>query len=344
MINPYGVTNSPKIKGLNSSKPATVNNTRLYKAVDITRHNAKTILLGASRIETGINPNSSLLKAYQPVYNLGIPAASLYEQRRYLEYAVAYQPELELVILGIDLWLMANPRKTRQGFSEARLKSKGLSLREFLDINFSIDTLTKSIETISSNNYRVKYNYYGENGLRNTEYLSNIKFTHWLGNPLNRKEYKINEFALENLKLIKEICQKNSIELVVFITPPHASHIEAVHIGGFGHVIPEMKREIVKIMPVWDFYSYNSVTTEPLDTVTNYRDSSHMKTEVGDLILSRIFGDREQTVPSDFGVMITPDNIESELTKMSDIRKSWLGEQPETVKFLHDLKQGKTSL
>ncbi|NEQ36349.1 MAG: hypothetical protein F6K40_08670 [Okeania sp. SIO3I5] len=124
LINPWGVTNSPKIQSLNVSKQATVDNARLYKAVDLIRHNAQTILLGTSRVETGINPNSSLLKEYQPVYNLGIPAASLYEQRRYLEYAIAHQQELELVILGIDLWSITHPFKTMEGFSEARLKSK----------------------------------------------------------------------------------------------------------------------------------------------------------------------------------------------------------------------------
>ncbi|NEP42673.1 MAG: hypothetical protein F6K35_27010 [Okeania sp. SIO2H7] len=342
-INPYGVTNSPKIQGLNWSKPATTDNTRLYKAVDLTRHNAKTILLGASRIETGINPNSSVLKPYQPAYNLGIPAASLYEQRRYLEYAIAHQPELELVVLGIDLWLIADPYKTKQGFSEVRLKSKGIAPIEFLQINFSIDTLIESIETIASNNSGVLYNYYDENGLRNTEYLSDRKFTAWLGGQVNRKEYEINRFALENLQLIKEICQKNNIQLIAFITPPHASHVEAVYIGGFGHVIEEMKREIVKIMPVWDFYDYNSITTEPLDSVTNYRDSSHMTTEVGDLILSRILQKSEKKVPLDFGIKISPDNIESELAKMRANRERWLEEQPETVKFLHGLKRGDRS-
>lgn len=343
LINPYGITNSPNIKGLNSSKPATTDNTRLYKAVDITRHNAKTILLGASRIETGINPNSSLLKAYQPAYNLGIPAASLYEQRRYLEYAIAHQPELDLVILGIDLWLMANPNKTRQGFSEIRLKSKGLDPIEFLHINFSLDTLITSVETIASNNSGVPYSYYHENGLRNTEYLSDLKFTAWLGGPLNRKEYEINRFALENLKLIKEICQKNNIQLIAFITPPHASHVEAVYIGGFGHVIEDMKREIVKILPVWDFYGYSSITTEPLDSVTNYRDSSHMTIEVGDLILSLILNDPEKTLPADFGIEISPDNIESELAKMQANREGWLEKQPETVKFLQKLKRRSSS-
>ncbi|NEQ36348.1 MAG: hypothetical protein F6K40_08665 [Okeania sp. SIO3I5] len=173
--------------------------------------------------------------------------------------------------------------------------------------------------------------------MRNTEYLRGVKFTVWLPYVVNKKEYEINQFALENLKLIKEICQKNKIKLIAFITPPHASHVEALYIAGFGHVIPEIKRQIVKVIPVWDFYGYNSITTEPLDRVKNYRDSAHIIPDVGDLILSRILSYQEQTVPADFGIMITPDNIEFEIAKMQVNRESWGKQNTKTIEYLRSL-------
>ncbi|NEQ36346.1 MAG: hypothetical protein F6K40_08655 [Okeania sp. SIO3I5] len=341
-VNPYGITNSPKIKSVNWYKPATSDNTRLYKAVDITRQNAKTILLGASRIETGINPDYSALKPYQPVYNLGLAGGTIYEQRRYLEYAISNQPNLEMVILGIDLWLVASPYKTKAGFSEARLENKGFNFIYFWQINYSLNTLIETKDTLIENLNGKVYKYHNENGLivsRNQYGIYAKSFTQFLPGQVNRKDFTISQLAIDNLKLIKEICQENNIKLIAFITPPHASQIEATYIAGFGNVIEQMKREIVKIMPVWDFYGYNSITTEPIDNVKNYWDSSHYSLEVGDLILNRILGYQEETVPADFGVMITPDNVESELAKMSERRKLWLVEQPETVKFLQDLKR-----
>ena len=338
-INPYGVSNSPKIKGVNWYKPATSDNTRLYKAVDLTRQNAKTILLGASRIETGINPDHPGLKQYQPVYNLGLAGGTIYEQRRYLEYAISNQPNLEMVILGIDLWLVADPYKTKTGFSEARLENQGFNLIDFLQINYSLNTLIESKDALIKNFNGKVYKYHNDRGLEVvvTGALPYGTFSQWLPGQVNREEYKISQIALDNLKLIKEICQENNIKLVAFITPPHASQVEAIHIAGFGNVIAQMKREIVKIMPVWDFYGYNSITTEPIDKVTNYWDSSHYTLEVGDLILNRILGYQEESVPADFGVMITPDNIESEIAKMQVNRESWRQQDTKTIEYLENL-------
>jgi hypothetical protein len=251
-----------------------------------------------------------------------------------------------MVILGIDLWLVASPYKTNSGFSEARLENQGLNFIDFWQINYSLNTLIESKDALIGNFNHTVYSYHNERGLVVNKNQSGIYakyFTKFLEGQVNKKDFTISKLAIDNLKLIKEICQENNIKLVAFITPPHASHVEAIYIAGFGNVIEEMKREIVKIMPVWDFYGYNSITTEPIDEVTNYWDSSHYNLEVGDLILNRILGYREQTVPADFGVIITPDNIESELAKMRANRERWLKEQPETVKFLHDLKRRTSS-
>ena len=69
------------------------------------------VQFGSSRTLTGINPDSPALRQYQAVYNLGISGGNIYEQRRYLEYAIVHQPDLEMVILGIDLWTIADPYK-----------------------------------------------------------------------------------------------------------------------------------------------------------------------------------------------------------------------------------------
>lgn len=338
-INPYGVSNSPKIKGVNWYKPATSDNTRLYKVVDLTRQNAKTILLGASRIETGINPDHPGLKQYQPVYNLGLAGGTIYEQRRYLEYAISNQPNLKMVILGIDLWLVASPYKFNSGFSEARLENQGLNFIDFLQINYSLNTLIKTKDTFIENFNNQVYKYHNDKGLEvlGIGAVQRANFSQYLPGQVNRKDFTISQLAIDNLKVIKEICQENNIKLVVFITPPHASHLEGIYMAGFGNIIEQMKREIVKIMPVWDFHGYNSITTEPIDKITNYWDSSHYNLEVGDLILNRILGYQEETVSADFGVMITPDNIESEIAKMRANRKRWRKEDTKTIEYLENL-------
>lgn len=339
-IDPFGVMNTPVVRGVNQSKPETVDNTRLYKAVDLTRQNTKTIFLGASRVETALNPKHPALAAYQPVYNLAMPSATFYEQRRYLEHALATQKNLEVVILGIDLWLLPHRYLTKSGFEEARLGKNSLRFSEALKINLSWDTFNKSWETLDKNIRAPESIYYYANGVRDVGYLKNIKFTSWLGSIVNNPRDSISPVALENLRKIRDICKKNGLELKALITPAHVTHFEGMYMGGGEKAIEQGKREIVKILPVWDFSGYNSITTEPITSeMTKYRDSSHFTMKVGDLILNRILQYREQEIPENFGILITPDNIEEHLTKIRADRQAWRKENPDTVKMLEAFKR-----
>ena len=86
---------------------------------------------------------------------------------------------------------------------------------------------------------------------------------------------------------------------------------EAIEVAGLWSTFEEWKREVTKITPVWDFSGYNSVTIEPIgDRMNNYLNSSHYSTETGTLILNRILSFQPQTIPDNFSVYLTPENIE----------------------------------
>jgi hypothetical protein len=134
--------------------------------------------------------------------------------------------------------------------------------------------------------------------------------------------------------------QNNSIKLNIFIPPMHAIHLEKYYIEGSWNLLETWKREVVKIAPVWDFSGYNSITTEPIsESMKNYIDSSHYRKEVGDLVLNRILNYQIDTVPDDFGVLITPENIEQHLAKIRGDRAVWVKQNPDAVKLLENLKR-----
>lgn len=70
----------------------------------------------------------------------------------------------------------------------------------------------------------------------------------------------------------------------------------------------------------------------------NYSDMSHYTSPVGKLILNRLFNYQKETVPPDFGVLITPANIESHLAKINKDREVWTRNNPDQVKLLKGLK------
>ncbi|NEQ62463.1 MAG: hypothetical protein F6K53_35770, partial [Moorea sp. SIO4A1] len=115
---------------------------------------------------------------------------------------------------------------------------------------------------------------------------------------------------------------------------------ESLRVTRLWPVFEEWKRRLVEITPVWDFSGYNSITTEAIsEEMKNYWDSSHYREEVGDLILNRLFSYQAHTVPEDFGVLITPDNVESHLGKVRNERESWAETNGDLVKLVEDLNQ-----
>ena len=73
---------------------------------------------------------------------------------------------------------------------------------------------------------------------------------------------------------------------------------------------------------VWMFCGYNTITTEPFPEEDSqnqmrwYFESSHYRETVGDMILSRLFNLDSPNVPEDFGLRLTPENVESQLTRI----------------------------
>lgn len=338
-IDPFAVMNTPTFRGINRSKPETVDHSRLYKAVDVTRQKAQIILVGSSRVETGIDPDFLSQQTARTVYNIALPSAKLYEQFRYLEHALTIQKDVKLVILGIDNWLLYNPYKNTGDFDEERLGTNGLRLLEALQINFSLDTISKSLQTIETNQKKPDYTYYYLNGRRDTAYLG-YDFDQWIkGWGRNKDESTLSPVAINSLKKIRDLCKEKRIELIAFITPEHALQLETAYLQGRGKIIEQGKRELVKMMPVWDFSGYNSITTEPVsDRMENYTDTSHFTLKVGNLILARILQKQEDKVPKDFGILLTPNNVELHLAKIQADRQLWLKNNHKVISFLEKIK------
>ncbi len=354
-VDPYGVTNAPVIERFNKVKPEQNKQVRLFKAIDVGRLKPKTIFLGSSRTEFGLDPSHPVLQASQPAYNLALPGANMYETRRYLEHALFVQPDLELVVLGIDMLMFNSMDEVKPNFRESRLERSRMTLPDMLNIAFSPDAFFGSLRTIAANqSHPDEVGFFYPDGRRDPHYFrkyiykndSNLfifrtvlELQNFMEKPNIDRDYKISETYLEEFKNIVKICQENNIELKIFISPAHATYWEALRVVNLWSLWENWKRQIVGVTPVWDFSGYNSITTEPLDeNMQNYLDNSHYMKEIGDLILNRVFEDREETVPDDFGVLISADNIESHIKQIQRDRDRWAKNNPETVQFVREIQ------
>lgn len=55
----------------------------------------------------------------------------------------------------------------------------------------------------------------------------------------------------------------------------------------------------------------------------NYLDPLHYTSDVGHLILSRVYHDGTAEPPADFGVLVTPANVDQHIASLDDARMRW---------------------
>jgi hypothetical protein len=86
-------------------------------------------------------------------------------------------------------------------------------------------------------------------------------------------------------------------------------------------------------MPLWDFYGYNAITTEPFpdksqpqSTLRNYWEISHYRRHIGDLVLSRVMGGND--APPDFGFRVTAATVGQDLQRITAERARWKEQSP----------------
>ena len=345
-IDPYGIFNSPEIIGTNQAKPEKLKNMRLFKAVDIIRFKPVTIFLGSSRIEYGLEPKHSALVNNQPAYNLGLGAATPYEMFNYLKHALANQPDIKLVVIGLDEFMFNSLSSEGTGLSKKRLEKKYLTIQDVLNTTVSFKALTASIQTIDSSQKYKYYKSYSPEGRLNLRPIdrngdaTEYRFTNDISVYFKVfPEYEISQRHLSYLSKIITLCKEKNIETKVFISPSHVARWEVIHLAGHWEVYEQLKRELVKITPLWDFSGYNSITTEALsNNMKNYIDDSHYREEVGNLVLNRMFSYQEEKVPDDFGTLLTVNNLENHLAKIRTDRQHWLSSNPREVELVKNVQ------
>lgn len=346
-VDPYGVYHTVSIAGFNQFKPDKWKHQRLFKAIDITRIKPVTIFLGSSRTNLGLNPNYTALKDKQPAYNLGLNGANTYETLRYLQHAIKNQKDLKTVVLGLDFIMFNQDLGNQIGFEESRLERSSLTGQDFINTAFSFDALSLSEQTFQANKDSSDRDIYYPNGFmrlgRSEIDRSLTEFKKSIGVYFNvHSNYKLSQAYSDDLREIVRLCREKNITLIAFISPAHVTQTEAIYTAGQWQILEEWKREVVKILPVWDFSDYNSITTEAIsEKMQHYIDSSHYKEAIGNSILDRILSRNLNKIPPDFGVYLTPNNVEAQLAKLKRDRDRWARQFPDEVELVKKIKEKK---
>ncbi len=155
---------------------------------------------------------------------------------------------------------------------------------------------------------------------------------------------------------IVDLARRSHIDIRFFINPIHARMLVAIQEAGLWPQYEEWKNRLVGVLadeastakapafPLWDFSGINSVTTEavpPQGQRTEMRwwwEPSHYRSSAGDLMLDRILGysDQAGTVPGDFGIALTPQNMEDWTIRNRDGVRDYIRQAPGEAEIVRD--------
>lgn len=314
-------------------------NDRLIKAIKVSRIQPKTVLLGSSSTVIGLNPNHTALASEQPVYNLGLFGSNIYEIRRYFEHALSTE-RLQQVILSLDFYAFSQYQKNAPGFSESRLGNHWGDLQDYVSLYFSLDALNLVIDSSKRGAYLTDKGSYLRQG--DPEKIKET-FESELVEDFSEQDiygdFQLSQSYVKDYQQIIDSVKKNNVETLTFIPPIHATLFYGFVTSERWNEYKSWLRSMVAVHPTWDFSGCNSVTTQPIEPGMNtYFDASHYTMEVGDWLINRMLNSDISSIPSDFGVLVTSENIDEHLNEIYNDCVVWQKNNPALVKWVDDIK------
>jgi hypothetical protein len=330
------------------SRPSSFDVSFIYKARAVESAQADVLFMGSSRTAEGLDPKGPTVPPN--AYNLGLPSSSIYEDRRYLQHAIAAHVP-QTVVFGLDWEGFAYDREVNPLFSEDRLlvQPDGAPTStwdyEFADMGptlFSYSILSMSWDTLRApRDSNLKFESgFEANAPLITQHMNLAKSVlaankKWvtIGKPTpfrspNGKAPQMDEFS----KII-DLCAKNHIRLIAFVQPLYAIEIDrctdqwSAYSDWMKELASRMSSNPALQGELWDFSGYNSMSTEPLPLPTDkfnnmhyYWEASHYRKIVGDMVLERIF---KGTGPSTFGQLVTASTVNDDLQRLQGEKEAW---------------------
>jgi len=358
-MDPFEVFLLAEIPGINASKYG--DGGRKVKALALRYPHYEGIILGTSRAQVGLRPDHESFRG-MPVYNAGLPASSMWEQRYALAYAARRQP-LKLAIVTLDFHAFGQKAKYRRGWAESGFNPKrgdpvGLShlLVSRAAIALSLDTLLRNLRhepPVLQRGHMLTLERVAMKAARQGQAPAFARYLPpFADEPGKSRDPGTFDKSMRQLEQILATCESRGIEVILIITPVHAYWWESRYRKGRGPLIDDWKRALVqtvysphrkRIAPLWDFSGYAGLVAEavpaPGDLATQmawFWEPSHYRSQLGDLILDRVLDHHEhgREVPAEFGVVLTPDNLEGRLAQFWSERERFVRERQSEIAAL----------
>lgn len=218
---------------------------------------------------------------------------------------------------------------------------------------FSMDAIEASIETLNSQHMDVMWR---DNGQRDWYYnrkkisekgghrkaFQSVEDAYlnasWFPNPC--KNFRFTDpisksSTWSHYSRILQIAHENNIDLHIVLSPSHVRLWEALNAAGLWNYFEEWKTQLVELnemaaarqqempFPLWDFAIYHELNAEEVPSINDekvqmkwYWEASHYKTELGSIMLNRVFSYDNSFEYPDFGVKLDSGLLNAHLSNI----------------------------
>jgi len=278
-VDPHDLSGRERVPGLNGVKPRAA---ALTKAHQILNAQPRTLILGNSRAEVGLNPRDAAWPAAaQPVYNLALPGRGIEATILYLEHALAaarqHGTRPGLIVWGLDFvdfladpvqrpvewsfekdgsYLQATPRLAWQ---EAFQRGRDIA-KASLTLGGTID----SVQTVlfQGDPFAADLDRNGFNPMRDYVKLARDEGYHALfaqKDASNMRSYFSRPrdltdaqgrpaLGFEQLSKVLRLCREQGIEVRLLLYPYHAHFLEIIRMTGHWEAYERWKQQLVTLV------------------------------------------------------------------------------------------------
>jgi len=339
-VDPYGLWNTPKIERINAYKPARANLDRQIKPLEVLRDQPKTIFLGTSRTQEGLDAFVLNGTKYAPAYNASIPGGSMLEEEALLNHYLEIDHALKHVVMEVFLYRLI------LGDNSAKSRSVWDLADNLMPLFFSVGALEKSLETLLMN-YRGKHDlpsldarghwippqpYNADQNFNPSAYSDAIAEIH-----SKTTDLQIQDSALQALIRMREACKKRGVAFTLLFLPNHPWDDYRLLSLGYWSRVETMYRKLSDFGDVYSASQYNYFITEPTfdqlpegKRMQYWADPIHFSTRLGNEILKAWAG-LDGVRPKNFLIKITPENVEQVLKDRMAGLKGWMQENQKFI-------------
>lgn len=309
-----------------------------------------TALLGSSRVVYGFGMTLPNWWG-ERTCNGALGGTSMPEVRAVTEFLLA-ETDVPRIVLFLDLHMFHGDRGYNADFPQSRFNMERSSLTYHAWALTSSSALDFATRTIG---LRLPGAGRGRAPLGPMA-ATKREITSYLTSPKLYQRFALSEGHVEDLEAVIDMVAAENRWLLLVIPPVHGLQLETMHESGLWEAQKDWRRRMVqvvadhpgKVVQLWDFASYHEIATEelPIGRLAPknrfWADVSHMSQLLGLATLTRIrdhWLDRPSVI-DDFGVVLTPDNIESHLAELDAGRARYLEEHPEQLEWFHGVVEG----